>query len=187
MNSVDLEQFGRTLREQSSDYGVELSGKDLSRLEQYYQLLQRWNERLHLVAPCSPAEFGTRHILESLFSLHHLDESSLIADIGSGGGLPIIPILIAAPTCHGILIDSSKRKTVFLHEALRVCGLSDRAEVVAERFDNVPTQQVHAVTCRALERFAELLPKMVEWAPASAKLLLFGGLDLQKQIEKEDH
>jgi len=185
MNSSDLDQLGRTLRERSRDYDVELSENDLSKLEQYYQLLQRWNDRLHLVAPCSPAEFATRHLLESLLAVRHLDANPAIADIGSGGGLPIIPLLIAAPTSHASLIEASKKKAVFLQEAVRVSELGDRSEVVAKRFENVPLLQVNAVTCRALERFIELLPKIVAWAPASAKLLLFGGIDLQKQIEEE--
>ena len=186
MTSSDLDEFGQTLREQSRDYDVELSDSSMSRLEQYFQLLQRWNERLHLVATCSPAEFASRHILESLVALHHLEQDAVIADIGSGGGLPIIPILIAAPTARAVLIDSSKKKAVFLQEALRVTELTDRAEVVAERFENVPTPQVSVVTCRALEKFVELLPGIVHWKPASAKLLLFGGVDLQKQIGQQE-
>src|SRR6185369_15999394 len=90
----------------------------LQRLCVYYSLLTRWNPRLHLVAPCSPEEFATRHVLESLMLLQHLPHGAKIADIGSGAGLPIIPCLIVRPDLHATLIESSAKKSVFLREAL---------------------------------------------------------------------
>jgi 16S rRNA G527 N7-methylase RsmG len=55
--------------------------------------------------------------------------------------------------------------------------------VLAERFENVATPSVAFVTCRALERFEEMLPRLLEWAPAKAALLLFGGKRLERRIE----
>jgi len=76
-------------------FNLDLPAETVSRLGEYYSLLTRWNDRLHLVAPCEPAEFAVRHVLESLLLLSHLPQHATIADIGSGGGLPIIPCLIA--------------------------------------------------------------------------------------------
>lgn len=178
-----LEEFRAALRGHAKRYGIELSADDSARLGNYYELLLAWNARLHLVAPCSPTEFAKRHVLESLLLLPHLSEGARVADIGSGAGLPIIPNLIARPDVQGLLIESSQKKSIFLQEALRVSEVSAQAQVIAERFADVPSPEVNTITCRALDRFSELFPKLVDWAPRSCKLLLFGGPGLQEQIE----
>ena len=90
----ELQRFEQSLRANGQAFGVALSDDALARLGTYYSLLTRWNDRLHLVAPCAPEEFATRHVLESLILLEHLPPEATIADVGSGAGLPIIPCLI---------------------------------------------------------------------------------------------
>jgi len=178
-----IAEFRDALRAHATRYGVELSEDITARLGNYYELLLAWNPRLHLVAPCSPTEFATRHVLESFLLLPHLSADAHIADIGSGAGLPIIPTLIARADIKAVLIESSQKKTVFLREALRVTKTSPRAEVVAQRFESVSTPEVDAVSCRALDRFSQLLPALVDWAPRPSTLLLFGGEALRSQME----
>jgi 16S rRNA G527 N7-methylase RsmG len=62
----ELQRFEQALPANMSAFGVELSPDAVTLLGVYYSLLIRWNARLHLVAPCSPEEFATRHVLESL-------------------------------------------------------------------------------------------------------------------------
>ena len=98
----------------------------VGRLGVYYEILQKWNPRLHLVSSCSPEEFAVRHVLESLWILRYLPDGSRIIDIGSGGGLPIVPCLITRDDLTATLIESSQRKSVFLREALRLGGAPER-------------------------------------------------------------
>src|ERR1041385_74238 len=113
---TQTEQFAEALRHHGGDFGVELSSQGFHKLSQFYELLLKWNPRLHLVAPCSPKEFATRHVLESLVLLRHLSENTRIVDIGSGGGLPIIPCLLVRDDLHATQIESSAKKTIFLKE-----------------------------------------------------------------------
>jgi 16S rRNA (guanine527-N7)-methyltransferase len=177
-----VNDFRVVLRRHAAQYGVELTESPIERLCDYYQLVRDWNPRLHLVAPCSPAEFATRHVLESLFMLLQLPANARVADVGSGAGLPIIPVLIARPDLRATLIESSRKKSVFLCEALRVAEVATQANVIAERFENLPEPDVDYVICRALDRFSELFPRLVQWSPQTATLLLFGGEGLGKQI-----
>jgi len=154
-------------------YDVDLSQETIAQLGEYYSLLRRWNDRLHLVAPCSPEEFATRHVLESLLLLKHLPQDAKIADVGSGAGLPIIPCLVARPDLEATLIESSQKKAVFLREALNAVGR--RATIVARRFEEIEAPEVSFVSCRALDQFRDKLPALIEWAPKGATLLLFGG------------
>jgi 16S rRNA (guanine527-N7)-methyltransferase len=179
-----VNEFRLALQQQAPRYEVELRENEIARLGDYYQLLLEWNARAHLVAPCSPSEFATRHVLESLLLLPHLPPKVRVADVGSGAGLPIIPVLIARSDVRATLIESSKKKSVFLREALHITGTSDRATVLAERFENVPAPKVDCVTCRALDRFTTLFPKLIRWSPQPRRLLLFGGEALRKQIER---
>ena len=169
----ELQRFEQSLRANGQAFGVELSDDALARLGTYYSLLTRWNARLHLVAPCAPEEFATRHVLESLILLEHLPPEATIADVGSGGGLPIIPCLIARPDLKATLVESSQKKAVFLREALSAVGR--KATVIARRFEEIEAPRVDFVTCRALDRFIRQIPVLKTWAPKGATLLLFGG------------
>jgi 16S rRNA (guanine527-N7)-methyltransferase len=176
-------EFRHALETEATSYGFALTSGELSSLSKYYELLNVWNSYLHLVAPTSPRVFATRHVLESLLLLDHLPEGARVADIGSGAGLPIMPCLIARPDIHAVLIEASKKKAIFLREALNETATSRRASVIAERFENMDPPEVGFVTSRALERFEQMLPKLLSWAPAG-KLLLFGGEGLGKKIEE---
>ena len=173
-------KFEEALLLNQSVFEVELSSKALADLSAYYSLLTRWNPRLHLVAPCSPEEFATRHILESLMLLKHLPQDAKIADIGSGAGLPIIPCLIARPDLHATPIESSQKKSVFLREALNAVDRS--TTIIARPFEEAPMPDVDFITCRALHQFMEKLPDIIRWAPQSSTLLLFGGETLGEQL-----
>ena len=162
-----------------ASYDLDLPDETLAQLGDYYSLLTRWNDRLHLVAPCAPEEFATRHVLESLLLLKHLPQHATIADIGSGGGLPIIPCLIARPDLEATLIESSHKKAVFLREALNAVGR--RATIVARRFEEIEAPQVSFVSCRALDQFREKVSALIEWAPKGATLLLFAGAGLPQK------
>jgi len=182
--SLSRDEFRFALEEYAPRFCVRLDAHSTALLQDYYELLLRWNARLHLVAPCSPSEFAVRHVLESLLALDYMPEGARVIDVGSGGGLPIIPCLIVRADLSATLIESSQKKAVFLREALRSTESQTRAEVRAERFQELPAPRADALTCRAVDRFAEILPQLFEWSSSINSLLLFGGLDLCRQIEK---
>src|ERR1700754_1765197 len=105
-----MNSFEQSVVATMGSFNLDLPAETVTQLGEYYSLLTRWNDRLHLVAPCSPEEFAVRHVLESLMLLQHLPPNARVADIGSGGGLPIIPCLIARPDLHATLIESSQKK-----------------------------------------------------------------------------
>src|SRR5215813_8223100 len=177
------EQFAAALELHAPDFGVKLATEHIAKLQDYYALLLKWNPRFHLVAPCTPEEFATRHVLEALLLLKHLPPKATLADLGSGGGLPMIPCLIARPDLHANLFEASQKKCVFLKEALRAVQRGDRAEVLNLRFETEAAPDMQFVTCRALDKFEELLPALIEWAPEDATFLFFVGSSLKKNVE----
>ena len=175
-----MDRFEQALISNMGSFDVELSPETVTQLAVYYSLLTRWNDRLHLVAPCSPDEFATRHVLESLMLLKHLPQNAKIADIGSGGGLPIIPCLIARPDLEATLIESSQKKAVFLREALN--AVDRKAVIISRRFEETDAPAVSFISCRALDQFTTKVSTLIDWAPKGSTLLLFGGDTLRKQL-----
>ena len=178
-----IEEFDAAVREHAPEFGSAIDDSLAARLSHYYSLLMKWNARLHLVAPCPADEFATRHVLESLLLVRHVPAEAHVTDVGSGAGLPSIPCLLARPDIRATLIDSSQRKAVFLKEAVRALELTDRAEVIAARFQDIAAPPTDVVTCRALERFERVLPALIAWAPPESTLLLFGGNRLRTQLQ----
>lgn len=183
-NLSRADEFVSALDEHAQLFDIHLNAPVITRLREYYELVMHWNTRLHLVGPCSAAEFATRHVLESLLASKYLPEGARVVDVGSGGGLPIVPCLIARPDIRAALVESSKKKAVFLREAAIRLGLIDRTTVIAERFERIEAPEADYVTCRALERFVEILPVLLEWTSGARLRLLFGGENLREQIEK---
>jgi 16S rRNA (guanine527-N7)-methyltransferase len=177
-------EFARALEMYAPRYDVQLLPATVARLTSYFELVGAWNARLHLVAPCAPAEFATRHVLESLVALRFLSMNAHVVDVGSGAGLPIIPCLIVRPDLRATVIEAATKKAVFLREALSRLELRARAQVLAKRFELTDAPAADFLTCRALERFTEMLPALINWSSPASTLLLFGGPVLRDKIEQ---
>src|SRR6185369_5304596 len=93
-----------------------------------------------------------------------------------------IPCLLVRTDLRGTLIESSKRKAVFLREALRLIQPPARAHVINARFEEIDLPQADFLTCRALDRFSQLLPGLIQRTHPQTKLLLFAGDELKAQI-----
>ena len=123
----------------------------VSRLLDYLALLQKWNQAYNLTAIRDPAEMLSKHLLDSL-SIHPFVQGSL-ADIGTGPGLPGIPLALADPQLTVSLVETAGKKARFLREAVRHLGLS-KARVHDARAQDVPESGQH--DCLAARAFGTL-------------------------------
>ena len=178
------DEFTSAIRSNQAAFGVDLSDEAIERLGNYFELVQQHNPLLHLVAPCSPGEFATRHILESLTLLEFLPLDARFADVGSGAGMPSIPCLIARQDLHAVLIESKEKKTKFLEQSVHKLGVSEQARVVNRQFEEIEPTGFDYVTCRALDKFTEKLPRLITWARGK-QLLLFGGNAILDALNKQ--
>ncbi|HMT06458.1 MAG TPA: class I SAM-dependent methyltransferase [Pyrinomonadaceae bacterium] len=169
------------LRANRSLYGVNIESA-VDRLADYYELLIEHNSIMHLVAPCSAEEFATRHILESLTMLEFLPKNANFIDIGSGGGLPALPCLIVRDDLTATLVESKAKKAAFLELAIQNLGLDKRASVENKQFAEVVPGRAQFVSCRAIDKFTELLPRILKWAERR-NLLLFGGPAIRSLLQ----
>ncbi len=129
--------FRELLAREFAPYGS-LTGRQLDLLESHYNLLTRWNQRLNLTRIESLEHAVRLHYCESLFAAIKLAPGHLkIVDVGSGAGFPGIPIAILRPECQVTLVESHKRKSIFLAEVSRTLN---NVTVVAERAENLKSQ-----------------------------------------------
>jgi 16S rRNA (guanine(527)-N(7))-methyltransferase RsmG len=175
-------EFTEAIKTHQKAFGLNLSDEKINELNRYYELVQKNNELLHLVAPCSAEEFAVRHILESLTALEFLPKDIDFADIGTGAGLPSIPCLIVREDLRGVLIESKAKKVGFLHEVLAICELEDRAYVINRQFEEIPKPNVSYILCRALDKFTQKLPKILRWSQ-DCNFLFFAGNAIREELE----
>ena len=110
----------------------------------YLGLLTHWNRAFNLTAVREPEEMVSKHLLDSLAVLPHIGEGRF-ADIGSGAGLPGIPLALALPQVEFVLLDSNGKKTRFLKQAKMVLKL-DNVEVIHQRVqDYLPSSEGHRI------------------------------------------
>ena len=173
--------FNQAIAKHQKIFGFHFNAAQISVFSDYYELVEKWNPRLHLVAPCSAEEFAVRHVLESLTILEFLPENAELIDVGTGAGLPSIPCLLAREDLRGTLIESNTKKAVFLREALSKLNLQTRGEVLNSRFEQTAAPKGF-VTSRALDKFVEKLPEIAHWARQCEKLLLFGGEKVRNKL-----
>jgi 16S rRNA (guanine527-N7)-methyltransferase len=174
-------EFIEAIKTHQAAFELDLEDEKISALADYYELIQSKNEFLHLVAPTSAKDFALRHILESLTILKFLPNKARFADVGTGAGLPGIPCLIVREDLRGVLIESKIKKVKFLEEAVATLNLSERVEIVNKQFEETTKANIFFITCRALDKFTDKLPRILKWA-GKAQLLFFGGNNLREAL-----
>ncbi len=157
---------------QSLDLSLEKSAID--KLLAYVDLLLRWNKAYNLTAVREPAQIVSRHLLDSLSLLPWLAGDTLL-DVGSGAGLPGVPLAIAKPDLQVTLLDSLGKRCRFLRQVRRELAL-ENVEVVEARAEDWQTGALPAIiTARAVAALPLLLQQTSHLFAADTRLLAAKG------------
>ena len=132
---------------------LSIDEKRAVQLYEYLQLLQKWNKPFNLTAIKKAEEMIPKHLMDSLSILTHLGGARRICDVGTGAGLPGIPLAVCCPETEFVLLDSNGKKTRFLHQARRHLNLNNVTIVEGRVEDFQPEEGFDAVLSRA---FADL-------------------------------
>ena len=160
---------------------LQLDDSVFTRFQQYLELLQKWSAVINLTTHTTSEEIVSHHLVDSLSILPFVTNITSLCDVGSGAGLPGIPLAIARPDMQVTLVESNQKKCHFLQQVIRLCGLKN-VSVISKRVELFhPDQPFDAVITRAYANLAEMLQQ-------TAHLCDNGGLFLAmkaKVSEKE--
>jgi len=150
--------------------GLDLDGASQTKLLAYLALLEKWNRTYNLTAIRDPERMLTHHLLDALATLPHLPQTRTLRliDVGSGGGLPGIPLAIARPDWQLTLLDSKHKKATFLRQVAAELNLPHVAVAASRVEDYSPEVPFDVAISRA---FAELAP----FVAAARHLVRAGG------------
>lgn len=155
---IDVANHAEELSQGAVELGVALSDDQQQRLLAYLALLNKWNKAYNLTAVRDPAEMVSRHLLDSLSIVSRAEQGGgRWLDVGSGGGMPGIPLAIMFPERSFTLLDSNGKKTRFLTQVKLELQLGN-VEVINSRVEqfspDVPFTDITSRAFSALEDFA---------------------------------
>lgn len=154
----DLEAAAGALRNGALALGLALEEPRREALLRYLELLSKWNRVYNLTAIRDAGRMVSVHLLDSLAVLPHIGARRIL-DVGSGGGLPGIPIAIARPELEVVLLDSSHKKAAFLQQARGTLGLAN-VEVICARVEEWQAPRLFdLIISRAFADLAEFVER----------------------------
>jgi 16S rRNA (guanine527-N7)-methyltransferase len=184
VNKSNVKLLEKLLRETRQSDRLPFSESEVQQFLLYYKLVLKWNHRLHLTTLVDPSLFFQRHLLESDFAASLIDSNiTHLWDLGSGLGVPGIPIAILKPELFVSLVEAKRNKAVFLKEAVDSLALMN-IEIINSKIESL--RQFSSGDClvaRAVEQMAEIIPTMVKIGAESSQLLLFGSESLVTSIK----
>jgi len=165
-------------------YGLEAAPELTAKIAAYVELLTKWNRKIALTSVTDPEEIVKFHFGESLFATSRYNlEKSRLADVGTGGGFPGLPLALAVPTLSVTLIESNLKKCAFLAEILRELRVRNAA-IVSGRMESFSSslETFDFITARAFGQFDELRAWARVQLTDRGKLLLWLGEEDAKEI-----
>jgi 16S rRNA (guanine527-N7)-methyltransferase len=170
--------------------GAALTDDQLAALDRYRALLLDWNRRVNLTAVRDPAAFERLHLVDAVGLLRVVSQAELagarLVDVGSGAGLPGVPLAILAPGLRVTLIEATGKKVAFLRAAVAALGLREvevlhgRAEELAHRVEL--RERFHLATARAVAELATLVELCLPFLRLGGRLLAAKKIGIAAEI-----
>ena len=157
---------------------LELGDSQIERLLDYLVLLEKWNKSYNLTAITDPQKMLSYHLLDSLAIAKWFDRAGNTLDVGSGAGLPGIPLAIALPESQWTLLDSNGKKTRFMQQALATCAVSNATVVKSRVEDYDAPEPLDIIVSRAyasLDDFADSVAHLMQ--PETVLMTMKTGLE----------
>jgi len=178
------------LKEGAQEFGIELSPEELDRFDAFTRLLLLWNRKFNITRITEPEEIAVRHYLDSLAPLAFVKPSkgASIIDIGTGGGMPGIPLKIARPDIKLWLLDAVRKRLTYILEAAGEMGLSD-VKVVHSRAedagrDRLFREQYDFAVSRAVARLRLLSELCLPLTRVGGTFIAYKGPDVEEELEE---
>ncbi len=179
----NLRHFEDLLRKNRRSIGAEFSALELERLREYYHLVLKWNPRLHLTTLIEPSQFFRRHIWESDFAERFISSQvEQVWDLGTGLGVPGIPLAILRPDLAINLVESRRGKVIFLEEVISALKLAN-VKVFEARIESLGDLPINScLIARAVEQMEDMASKMFILGKNCRQIILLGTRGLADKL-----
>jgi 16S rRNA (guanine527-N7)-methyltransferase len=175
------------LRQGIDDLGIAVDAGTSEKLLAFVGLLSKWNRVYNLTSVRKAEDIVIRHILDSLAVVPYL-QGSRILDVGTGAGLPGIPLAIACPRKSFVLLDSSNKKLRFVRQAVAELGVNNIVVEHVRVEDYRPEMRFDTVVCRAFSALQDLCAPAAHLCPTPGHVLAMKGVYPVAEIEAlKDH
>ena len=149
----------------------------------YLHLMMRWNKAFNLTAIRDPREMVVRHLLDSL-AINDLIKERRLIDVGTGPGLPGVPLAIVEPQRHISLLDSNGKKSRFLFQVKTQLGLTN-IDILNSRVENYsPDRLFEGVVSRAFTRLSNMVSTCRHLLGDNGRLYAMKGSDVQAELDE---
>jgi len=179
--SSDPAQLQAALAQGLAPLDLKLADATQTQLVQFVALLAKWNRAYNLTAVREPAAMISRHLLDSLAVLPHL-HGLRVLDVGSGAGLPGIPLALARPDWQFTLLDSNGKKTRFITQAVTELGLANVTVVQSRVEDYHDATGFDTVITRAFAAVAAVVTATARLCAPQGQLLLMKGVYPEQEL-----
>ena len=146
-------EFDIVLKKGAGILGFDLSPDQIRLMKRHAEQLSVWNKKMNLTAITTPDRMAEKHFIDSISAVPHIPSGGYLADLGSGGGFPGIPVKIMCPDLDVTLVDASQKKVNFLRHVIRTLELKgiDAVHRRAEDLHHEPgfANRYHCVISRA--------------------------------------
>lgn len=179
--SMDMFSFFKTGFQSE---GIPATDDQLHQFVLYAQRLQEWNQRINLTSIDDTDGIFYRHFMDSLSGLSYLDFSKIktCADVGTGAGFPGLPLKIMHPALQLTLIESTHKKTVFLHDVADTLHL-DSVHIHWGRAEHLKNKKYDLITARAVAKLPELLGYAFHLVKPGGQLMAYKQADIAQELE----
>ena len=156
--------------------GLSLAAETTARFAHYLRLIEKWNRVHNLTAVRQTEQMVVLHLLDSLSVLPHVSGARTLLDVGTGAGLPGIPLALALPALEVTLLDSSHKKATFLQQAKAELALQN-ASVACERVEQWwPGRTFDVVVSRAFADLGEFIEQAQHLVAPGGRMLAMKGV-----------
>ena len=172
------------LKYASSEIGLKLSDENIKSFELFADELKKWNSRVNLTAITKDNEIAIKHFIDSLFLAPYVFDKDYVLDMGSGAGIPIIPLKIIKPETKMVSVDAVAKKVNFQRHVIRLLGLQG-IEAVQARVEDLQETHRHRfsiITSRAFTRLDRFVSLAVPMLAAGGRLIAMKGADAGDEI-----
>ena len=158
--------FEEILTRRAAEAGITLTDAQIAQFAVYNELLTDWNTRMNLTALTSPEDVAVKHIIDSLTAYDAVlfDGAKTLIDVGTGAGLPGIPLAVYAPHVHVTLMDALQKRVRFLMEVTAAMELTNTRCIHARAEEAARTAEHRAAYDIAVSRAVARMPVLLEYA-----------------------